>query len=68
MQTEIYYQNSQFFYPSELFTLDHTFMRHPVAKAHAAHPLTTSLVSIYGFPNFDDFDEKLMPATTLKVA
>ena len=30
MQTEIYYQNSQFFYPSELFTLDHTFMRHPV--------------------------------------
>ena len=30
MQPEIYYQNSQSFYPSELFTLDHFFMRHPV--------------------------------------
>ena len=26
----LYYQNSQFIYPSEVFTLDHTFMRHPV--------------------------------------
>ena len=30
MQPEIYYQNSQSFYPSELFTVDHYFMRHPV--------------------------------------
>ena len=30
MQQEIYYRNSQFFYPSELFTLDHFLMRHPV--------------------------------------
>ena len=30
MQPEIYYQNSQSFYPSELFTLDHITMRHPV--------------------------------------
>ena len=37
MQTEIYYQNSQFFYPSELFTLDHTFMRHPVVNYDCMH-------------------------------
>ena len=30
MQPEIQYQNSQSFYPLELFTLDHFFMRHPV--------------------------------------
>ena len=29
-QPEIQYQNSQSFYPLELFTLDHFFMRHPV--------------------------------------
>ena len=39
-----------------------------ISLTHAAHPLMTSSVSIYGFPNFDDFDEKLMAATTLKVA
>ena len=30
MQSEIYHQNSQFFYLSEPFTLDHINMRHPV--------------------------------------
>ena len=30
MQPEICYQNSQSFYPSESFTLDHISMRHPV--------------------------------------
>ena len=30
MQPEIYYQNYQSFYPSELFILDHFIMRHPV--------------------------------------
>ena len=31
MQPEICHQNSQSFYPSEPFTLDHINMRHPVA-------------------------------------
>ena len=39
MQPEIYYQNSQSFYPSELFTLDHITMRHPVI-VHAEQFLT----------------------------
>ena len=30
MQSEIYHQNYQSFYPSEPFTLDHIVMRHPV--------------------------------------
>ena len=30
MQPEIHYQNSQSFYPSEPFTLDHIDMRHTV--------------------------------------
>ena len=30
MQSEIYHQNYQSFYPSEPFTLDHINMRHPV--------------------------------------
>ena len=30
MQPEVYHQNSQSFYPSEPFTLDHIIMRHPV--------------------------------------
>ena len=30
MQPKIYHQNSYSFYPSELFTLDHFTMRHPV--------------------------------------
>ena len=33
MQSEIYYQNSQSFNPSEQFTLDHINMRHPVVVA-----------------------------------
>ena len=30
MQQEIYYRKYQSFYPSDLFTLDHINMRHPV--------------------------------------
>ena len=30
MQPETYYRNSQPYYPSELFTIDHFLMRHPV--------------------------------------
>ena len=32
MQLEIYYQNYESFYPSELFTLDHFFLRQPVGS------------------------------------
>ena len=32
MQSEIQHQNSQYFYPSEPFTLDHSDMRHPVVN------------------------------------
>ena len=50
MQSEIYYQNSQSFYPSELFTLDHFFMRHPVRNDGNTQPknhLQSSLESSY---------------------
>ena len=33
MQPEIYHQNSQSFYTSEPFTLDHIIMRHPVGES-----------------------------------
>ena len=32
MQPELYHQNYQSFYPSELITLDHFNMRHPVHR------------------------------------
>ena len=60
-QSEMNHQNSQYFYPSEPFTLDHINMRHPVIKflsgwERKCHAFESNLV-IYSFAieNFNDY-------------
>ena len=56
MQSEIQHQNSQYFYPSEPFTLDHSDMRHPVqGRALTPNSLLKQTSLMYPKLNMDDF-------------